>query len=277
MSFTERSTQVAEHASGAQRTEVLIQEARQHQRKRHHVIAVAVTALAVLVAGTAIAIGTTSNGPPRSIASPPRGSLVASLAKSPVTVRPILCLAPPYSPTAATSLSKLPTTCPAQYRVSGVTPNQSAEGYSARSGSTDPALTAYQTKKAASIHQRNVVLLDLLGVKGQGDPGERFLLGPVQFALSPSSDVASASVIRSSSGNPSPEVQIRFTDAGVRKWNATAKSNFHQQLAFVYDGLIVSAPIIEPSQYSFTSFGNKSVISGGNITFSEARRIAATL
>jgi hypothetical protein len=275
MTLTDRSTHVAEYESGAQRTEVLIQEARQRQRKRHHVIAVALTGLVALVASIVFAVSAGSNGPARSVASPPQRSLVASVAKGPVSIRPVLCLAPAYSPTAATSSRTLPVTCAAQYRVGGVTPNPSVNGYSFNSASADPALAADPTTSTAGIHQRNSVLLGSLSVAGQSGQGQRYLLGPLQFVLTPRSDVASASALRGPTG--SPEVQIVFTNSGARRWNVTAKSDFHQELAFVFDGKVVSAPLIEPSQSSFTSFGNTSEITGGSLTISEARQVAAAL
>lgn len=67
------------------------------------------------------------------------------------------------------------------------------------------------------------------------------------------------------------------TSQGARQWDKVAKENLHRILAVDVDGVVVSAPIIEPTQTSFTSFDGNGEISGGRLTHAEAQRIAAAM
>jgi hypothetical protein len=254
--------------------EALIPEARQHQRRRYSVIAAAVlSAVVALVVALIIVAGPGSNHPSASQVTPPPAALLSSRLPGPVTVRPVDCLAPAYSAVAPAPAHRhpLPTGCPAQYRVGPASPNPSVDGYSYSDGTDDPALATSRTTLSPNRTPNQRVLLGLLG----SDSGQRYLLGPVQFVMTPHTIVASATADRAPTG--AAEVNIVFTAAGAKKWNAAAKSDFHQELAVVVDGRVVSAALIEPSQHSFTSFDDQSTISGGNLTLHEARQIAATL
>jgi preprotein translocase subunit SecD len=68
-------------------------------------------------------------------------------------------------------------------------------------------------------------------------------------------------------------VKMDLTDSGSSKWDALAQQQFHKQVAIVLDGLVQSAPTIQPSDAAFTSFGGTAVISG-NFTQDEADNLA---
>ena len=55
-----------------------------------------------------------------------------------------------------------------------------------------------------------------------------------------------------------------------------AQANFHQYVAIDLDGLVESAPLIQPNNASFTSFGGKGEISG-NFTQATAKTLALEL
>jgi hypothetical protein len=55
-----------------------------------------------------------------------------------------------------------------------------------------------------------------------------------------------------------------------------ARASFHQLLALDVGGVVVSAPIIEPTQSSFTSFQGRGQVSG-NWNQAEATRIASAM
>jgi preprotein translocase subunit SecD len=55
-----------------------------------------------------------------------------------------------------------------------------------------------------------------------------------------------------------------------------AEENFHQFLGIDFHGVVVSAPIIQPSQSSFSSFVGRGEISG-NLTKSEATALARAM
>ena len=63
---------------------------------------------------------------------------------------------------------------------------------------------------------------------------------------------------------------------GSALFDKVAEENFHQILAIDFNGKVVTAPIIQPSQSSFTSFNGKGEISG-DLTKAEARALAQAL
>lgn len=68
-------------------------------------------------------------------------------------------------------------------------------------------------------------------------------------------------------------VKMDLTSSGSSKWDALAQQQFHKQVAIVLDGLVQSAPTIQPSDQTFTSFGGTAVISG-SFTQDEADNLA---
>ena len=68
-------------------------------------------------------------------------------------------------------------------------------------------------------------------------------------------------------------VKMSLTGTGSTQWDALAQQQFHKQVAIVLDGLVQSAPQIQPNDPSFTSFGGTAVISG-NFTGGEASDLA---
>ncbi len=62
-------------------------------------------------------------------------------------------------------------------------------------------------------------------------------------------------------------VNYTLTKTGSPEWDTVADKNFHQALAIELDGIIQSAPLIQPGQASFTSFAGTGEISG---SFTEA-------
>jgi hypothetical protein len=57
-------------------------------------------------------------------------------------------------------------------------------------------------------------------------------------------------------------VRLTLTRAGSRAWDALAEQQFHHQVAITASGKVVSAPIIQPNDATFESFGGTAVISG---------------
>jgi preprotein translocase subunit SecD len=65
--------------------------------------------------------------------------------------------------------------------------------------------------------------------------------------------------------------------AGSALWDSVAKENFHLLLGIELDGVVQSAPIIQPSQSAFTSFDGQGTISGGNMTEADAKSLALAM
>jgi preprotein translocase subunit SecD len=71
-------------------------------------------------------------------------------------------------------------------------------------------------------------------------------------------------------------IHLDLTQAGSAKWDALAQAQFHQQVALVAAGLVVSAPTIQPGDQAFTSFGGSAVISS-HFSAKGAKTLAAGL
>lgn len=191
--------------------------------------------------------------------------------------RPVLCFAPPY---AATKGKKPPppTTplppCGASYQTTkanlAVTPNSSSQGYSSNTNiQVDPIFASYpSTPTTIPNYPSDTVLLPGLPGSGVG----RYVLGPEQLT---GASIASAQAQISQTG--SWVVNYVLTSAGSPKWDQVAQANFHQYLALELDGVVQSAPLIQPSQATFTSFGGQGEISGGNMTQAEAQGLALAM
>jgi preprotein translocase subunit SecD len=64
-------------------------------------------------------------------------------------------------------------------------------------------------------------------------------------------------------------VNYTLTGSGSGAFDKLAAANFHQLVAIELDGVVQSAPIIQPTQSAFTSFAGQGQISGG-ATFTQA-------
>jgi preprotein translocase subunit SecD len=69
---------------------------------------------------------------------------------------------------------------------------------------------------------------------------------------------------------------VSYVLKAVTPWDNVAQANFHQYVAIDLDGLVESAPLIQPNNGSFSSFGGKGEISG-NFTQATAKTLALEL
>ena len=106
---------------------------------------------------------------------------------------------------------------------------------------------------------------------GTTQQAQRYLLGPSQLS---GSAISSASAQFTTAGQW--VVAYTLTSSGSAKWDAVAQQNFHQMVAIDLDGKVESAPFIQPTQSSFTSFGGRGQISGG-FTQATAKQLALVL
>jgi preprotein translocase subunit SecD len=115
--------------------------------------------------------------------------------------------------------------------------------------------------------QRNacVVLPDKPG----GKDALRYYLGKAALTAKGNVSTAKAEFLSGTGWT----VKMELTDSGSSKWDALAQQQFHKQVAIVLDGLVQSAPTIQPNDASFTSFGGTAVISG-SFTGDEAETLA---
>ena len=189
--------------------------------------------------------------------------------------RPTYCYAPPFignkSKYAAPAGIALPTSC-GKYQLSaanlGVTPNPNLPaGYSANNIPAYPVMAAYRTTLPAADLATKTVLLPGLGGEKQG----RYLLGAAQLT---------GRVIKGASATQNQVgqwvVNYTLTAAGSSQWDAVAQANFHQIVAIELDGVVQSAPLIQPTQATFTSFGGSGQISG-SMSQSQAQNLATAM
>lgn len=174
--------------------------------------------------------------------------------------RPVLCETLPATKgakpfTAATVYPK----CTAASELTAanlqVTPANNTQGFTTANVPLDTAYTSYQSTPADDDTMSRTVLLPLLG-----GGGVRYLLGPAELT---GTIVTNAQAVVDSLGQW--VVEYNFTSAGGPKWDAMAQKYFHAMIAIDLDGVIQSAPIIEPTQTSFSSFlsgGGTPTISG---------------
>ncbi len=100
------------------------------------------------------------------------------------------------------------------------------------------------------------MLLPGIGANGKpSDSGIRYVLGP--------SEMTGHSI-----GSPPPSWtrphrrQLHVGRlAGSTLWDSVADANFHQYLGIELDGVVYSAPIIQPQQAAFSSFAGNGQIS----------------
>jgi preprotein translocase subunit SecD len=188
--------------------------------------------------------------------------------------RPVLCLAGPYTGTSTLGASGALPQCGAQYQTTAanlaVTPNSSASaGYTSNNIGPDPQFGAYRaTTPAGDLGERTVLLAS---IPSSGGAANRFVCGPAQLT---GTAVASAQAVFLQSSQWA--VEYTLTSAGSAKWDQVAQANFHAMVAIDLDALVQSAPLIQPSQATFTSFQGKGQISG-NFTEAGAKNLALAL
>jgi preprotein translocase subunit SecD len=69
-------------------------------------------------------------------------------------------------------------------------------------------------------------------------------------------------------------VKLSLTKRGTKAWDRLAQEQFHQQVAITHEGVVVSAPTIQPNDATFTSFDGVAVV-GSAFTQKQARALAA--
>ncbi len=254
-------------------TEVLIPEARERQRHRYVRTAVILTLCAFLLAGLVAAAVAAWGGTTRG-KHQPGSPVAASAARSHVYFRPVLCFAPNYNPAQSASVTPGQPSCtPASaltVRNLNIQPETSHEGFSSNFVLPDSALAGVPSTKASAANPSNTVVLP--GVKGACNVGVatlRCVLGPAEMS---SALIKSATVTHNRVGEW--VVDYTMSARGAVLWDKVAEENFHQELGIELNGVVYSAPIIQPTQTSFTSFDGKGEISGSSLTKADAIRLA---
>jgi hypothetical protein len=273
-------TETVEHSRTT--TEVLIPEARQHQRRRYRrggfVIVTCALVITVLIVSAALLLrGSASDGKAPSNPAPVAAAGNSGL----VYFRPVLCFAPAYAAPTGVNVKIAPRgvepipACTANSQLTAanleVTPIGTPAGYSTDFG-TIPPDGQYGAYPSTSVHKTgyasDTVLLP--GIGGTCD-GEhlRCVLGPAEMT-GRSIGRATAKLA------PNGAWVVDYSMAGSANsalWDKVAQQNFHQLLGIELNGVVYSAPIIQPVQSSFSTFSGRGEISGA-LTRSEAVHLA---
>ncbi|HXQ90142.1 MAG TPA: hypothetical protein VN768_01220, partial [Acidimicrobiales bacterium] len=185
--------------------------------------------------------------------------------------RPVLCGAPSYTPPAkgkSPPSGPLPACGEYATTASSLAVNTTS-GQPANNIPPNPAFASYPSTTPADDNPKHTVLLKADPLSG-GQQYPRFVLGPSQL---PGSAVASASAVFDTSISA---WAVSYTLKAVTPWDTVAQENFHQYVAIDLDGLVESAPLIQPQQATFTSFDGKGEISG-SFTQATAKTLALEL
>lgn len=187
------------------------------------------------------------------------------------SVRPVLCYAVPFSPPAsAFGASGLPA-CGSTYQLTAPNLNVSTSTQQpAASMSPDPAFAHTPSTPTSQERLHNTVLLPgAIGVTVTR--GTRLILGPAGVT---EIDVQQASA--NYENGAGWWVNVTLTSAGSRAWNQLAQMQFHAYIAIVVNGVVISAPLMQPSQPRFSSFAGRMQIAD-NFTEQSAQTLVAEL
>jgi preprotein translocase subunit SecD len=178
-------------------------------------------------------------------------------------LRPVLCYAPAFSLSKGqkASTGALPTCSSATQLTStnlDVTPDSSnINGYTYNTNiAPDDQFATFRSTPSTQDSKNATVLLPGTSAEGSG----RYVLGPAQLT---GTAVHSASA---QLNNGQWTVNLVLTSAGSSAWDAFSKQQFHAMIGVDLDGQVISAPITQPTQSSWSSFDGNVQISG---SFSE--------
>lgn len=269
-------TDTPTHRAEPDETQVLFEEARQRRKRRR--LHAGITALIVVVMAVGLTIGLLvgqgGSSSPRPVApTSPAPSTAASATGSFFSIRPALCYAPSYSPSpgGVPPTGPLPACAPSTQLTQsnlGVTPQGgNVNGYSSNSNiDADSQFTSYPSTASSNSKLHQDVLLP--GTPGEG--GGRYVLGPADLTRSA---IAHAHVTFNSG---QWAIDLSLTPKGSAQFDRLAEQQFHAILGVVINGQVVSAPITQPTQSSFTSFDGQVQISGA-FTQHQAKMLASEL
>ncbi len=146
-------------------------------------------------------------------------------------------------------------------------------GFNSNPVQPDAQYAAYPSTSTQKPNYASSTVL-LPGIGGACDEGNetlRCVLGPAQMT---GRSIASAQATQNQTGQW--VVDYNLTGTGSALWDKVADENFHLPLGIELDGKVYSAPIIQPTQSTFTSFDGKGEISG-SLTQQDAQNLAQAM
>ncbi len=148
-----------------------------------------------------------------------------------------------------------------------------AAGFVSNPVQPDEQFASYPSTSTEKPNYANssVLLPGVNGACNEGNATLRCVLGPAQMT---GRSIASAQATQNQTGQW--VVDYTLTGPGSSLWDKVAGANFHLPLGIELDGKVYSAPIIQPTQGTFTSFQGKGEISG-SLTQQDAQNLAQAM
>ena len=134
------------------------------------------------------------------------------------------------------------------------------------------SLITNTTPEAKNYPNRTVLLPQIAPNGTASTTAPRYVMGPEQMT---GHAIGSAQAQQDQTGN----WVVNYTLAGSANsalWDTVAQENFHRLLGIELDGNVYSAPLIQPQQAAFSSFGGQGQISG-NLTQANADQLAQAM
>jgi hypothetical protein len=256
------------HTPEVDMAQLLFEEARQRRRRRWLISGIAVLFILVVLGITLFLMAGRGGRGSVQPAVPPPSAQTAAGSRANFSVRPVLCFAPPFAPTSgAASTGALPPCAPSS-AMTAANLHVTSNGFQNPDfpGSTDPQFAAYASTSPKHDEANAPVLLAGSSVSSQ----TRYVLGPAGLT---------GSGIRSASAeyvSGQWVVNVQLNGHGAAQWDALARQQFHAFIGIELDGKVISSPIIQPAQGSFSSFGGQVQIAGG-FNRHQAETLAARL
>jgi hypothetical protein len=192
------------------------------------------------------------------------------------SLRPVLCGAPAFITTTDVLSGPLPS-CGAQYQTTAsnlaTQPSSNAsDGFTSANIPPDPSFAAYPSTPDHDADEPSTTVLLSTDPTAGSQQYTRFVLGPAQME-----GKVFASVTTAFDRNSVGWVVVgTMTPSNSALYDEVTHADFHQYMAIDLDGLVLSAPLIQPVAESFASFQGKFEISA-NFTKTTAREVAALL
>jgi preprotein translocase subunit SecD len=186
-----------------------------------------------------------------------------------VFFRPVLCYAPPFAVAAGGSpdTGPLPTCAAASQLTAADLAVDTSTGQATQDPPADPQFAAYPSTSLPNDTESATVLLPGLPAQGTG----RYVLGPAQVTRA---QITSAKASLDPAGEWT--VNVNFSASGAAAWDTLSEQQFHAIIGIDLDARVITAPITQPSQTSFTSFGGQVQVSG-NFNEQQAKTLAGEL